>query len=284
MTTGQIDPQPTDHTNGFTNEELQIARMSREYAGELVAIGSTLFAVLATKVAKLVHDDDLVVPGGNSWACFDAKVGPSTGYDEYLCRSGAIGQYDWSLVFDLISADKFRITIGPVQVDKSGAANISVVGDWAKPRVQLIGSRGLPDDVWRLSVMNFHVPNHNRRSLVEKVDFVSMFGNGLVRDDLGCTTGRPGTLVTNLGVFSWPNGGSMAIESIHPGVTAEEIRDNTGFDLDIPPDTPFTAPPTVDELHAIRDLVDPLGSRTGRPTDGNLGRTIAQSMSATAGR
>ena len=267
----------------YTNEELQIARMSREYRGELVAVGSTLFAALATKVAKLVHDDDLVVPGGNSWACFDAKVGPSTGYDEYLCRSGAIGQYDWSMVFDLISADKFRIFIGPVQIDRSGAANISVVGDWEKPRVQLIGSRGLPDDVWRIEVMNFHVPNHNRRALVEKVDFVSMFGNGPVRDELGCTTGRPGTLVTNLGVFTWPNGGSMAIESIHAGVSAEEISDNTGFDLEVPADTPRTAPPTAAELHAIRCLVDPLESRTGRPVDPNLGRTIAKSMSAKAG-
>jgi len=267
-------------TRDYTIEELQIARMSREYKGELVAVGSTLLASLATKVAKIVHDDDLVVPGGNSWGCFDAKVGPSSGYDEYLCRSGAIGQYDWSLVFDIISADKFRIFIGPVQIDRSGAANISVVGDWDRPRVQLIGSRGLPDDVWRIETINFHVPNHNRRSIVERVDFVSSFGNGPVRDELGCTTGRPGVLVTNLGVFTWPDGGDMAMESIHPGVTPDDVRENTGFDIHVPADIAETEAPTEDELHAIRNLVDPMNSRTGRSGPGAaLGLAVAKSMS-----
>jgi len=59
-------------TAAFTSEDVQIARMAREYKGEILAIGSTPLADLASKVAKLVHNDDLVILGGNSWACFDA--------------------------------------------------------------------------------------------------------------------------------------------------------------------------------------------------------------------
>jgi glutaconate CoA-transferase subunit B len=226
-----------------------------------------------------VHDDDLVVNGGGSWAAWDAAVSPSVGHDEYIGRQSARGQYDWSLVFDVITADKFRIFIGPVQIDGSGAANISVVGDWSRPKVQLIGARGLPDDVWRIAQINFHIPDQTRRNLVEKVDFVCSFGNGAVRDELGCTTGRPGVLVTNLAVFTWPNGGGIAVESVHPGVSIEEVRDNTGFDLEIGRDVPETDRPTAAELHAIRYLVDPLELRETRGAIGReFGNALARSM------
>lgn len=267
----------TDDLN-YTSAELQIARMSREYKGEIMAIGSTPYADLATKVAKLVHDGDLIVNGGGSWAAWDAEVSPGMAHDEYIGRHTARGQYDWSLVFDIIAADKFRIFVGPVQIDRSGAANISVVGDWNRPKVQLIGSRGLPDDVWRLAQINFHMPNQTRRSLVDKVDFVSSFGNGPVRAELGCTTGRPGVLVTNLAVFTWPDGGEIAIESIHAGVSPDDVRNNTGFDIDIPDDLAETDRPTAEELHAIRFLVDPLGLRDDSGRGREFGTTLARCM------
>lgn len=243
----------TSEETAYTSEELQIARMSREYRGEIVAIGATPMADLAARVAKLVHDDDLVVLGGGSWACFDSAV-DRLAEGELGGRKTARGQFDWSLVFDLIRADKFRIFAGPVQIDRSGAANISVIGSWDKPKVQLIGSRGLPDDLWSVSELHFHVPSHTKRSLVETVDFVSSFGNGPVRQSTGCSTGRPGVLVTNLATFRWPDGGDIAIESIHPGVSADDVRAATGFDLDIPPGTPTTEPPRPEELEAIRHL------------------------------
>lgn len=266
---------------GYTSAELQIARMSREFKGEIMAIGSTPYADLATKVAKLVHDDDLVINGGGSWAAWDADVTPGIGHDEHIARQVARGQYDWSLVFDVIAQDKFRIFVGPVQIDRSGAANISVVGDWNKPKVQLIGARGLPDDVWRIAQINFHVPNQTKRSLVEKVDFVCSFGNGPTRDELGCITGRPGVLVTNLAVFTWPDGGEIALESIHAGVTPDDVRANTGFELDIPAGVPETDRPTAEELDAIRHVVDPLGLRDGgAPGMRAFGQALATSMSS----
>ena len=237
---------------GYTLEDVQIARMSREFRGEILAIGSTPLADIASKVAKLVHNDDLVILGGNSWACFDVDALPLAA-GESGGRPTARGQFDWSLCFDLIAADKFRILVGPVQIDRSGASNISVVGDWAQPKVQLIGSRGLPDDLWRMGELHFHLPNQTRRNLVEKVDFVSSFGNGPIRDETGCTTGRPGVLVTNLATFTWPDGGEIAVESIHPGVTAAEVQAATGFELSLA-EVPDTEPPTPEEMGAIRYL------------------------------
>ena len=71
----------------YTNEELQIARMSREYTGEIMAVGSTPLADLATKVAKLVHNPDVVINGGGSWAAWDSRVTPGTRHDEFIGRT-----------------------------------------------------------------------------------------------------------------------------------------------------------------------------------------------------
>jgi glutaconate CoA-transferase subunit B len=247
----------------FTRSEIQIASMARVLKGEIIAAGATLLADLATKVAKVVYDDDLLLSPGGSFASLDSDVIPTLGHDEHLDRLTARGQYDWSLAFDLIAADKFRIFTGPAQIDRSGAANISVVGDWHRPKVQLIGSRGLPDDVWRIKHIHFHLPKQSKRNLVQAVDFVSSFGNGPIREEIGCVTGRPGVLVTDLAVFYWPNDGDIAVQSIHPGVSVQELQEHTGFDLALSDAIATTVAPTPEELHAIRHIVDPDGTRDG---------------------
>jgi len=46
--------------------------------------------------------------------------------------------------------------------------------------------------------------------------------------------------------------GRLVVESLHPSVTPENVRDNTGFAIEIPPDCPVTPPPTCAELAAIQ--------------------------------
>jgi glutaconate CoA-transferase subunit B len=266
-------------TENVTIEEIQIARMAREFRGEVNATGATLLAELAVHVAKVLYDDDLVIYGGQSQAAWDSDVAPYLPHDEYLTRHTAKGQQDWTVTFDVVRADKLRIFTGPVQIDRFGNANISVIGDWEHPKVQLIGSRGLPDDLWRVSVLHFHVPSHTPRSIVEKVDFVCSFGYGDTRDALGCNTGWPGVLVTNLGVFTWPRElGEMRIESVHPGVSPEEVRAYTGFPIHIPPSVERTAPPSKEELDVIRNVVDPWGFRYGGDESWRISEAIARNL------
>jgi glutaconate CoA-transferase subunit B len=261
-----------------TIEEIQIARMSREFRGEVIAAGATILSDLAARLASLLYDHDLVLLGGGSWASFDCDPGPALYHDEYLTRSSARGQVDWSLAFDYVRADKLRIFVGPAQIDRHGNSNLSVIGSWDRPSVQLIGSRGLPDDLWNLSVIHYHVPSHTPTTLVEQVDFISSFGHGPTRERFRSSLGRPGVLVTDLGVFSWPEpGGRMQLESIHPGVEPERVRSATGFELDVPYPTPRTSLPTTAELHAIREVLDPLDLRSGRfnPDDERLADLLA---------
>jgi glutaconate CoA-transferase subunit B len=87
---------------------------------------------------------------------------------------------------------------------------------------------------------------HDRRTFVEKVDFVTQSGN-LAR------------VVTPLAVMEM-RGGGLELGSVHPGVSVEEVVGRTGFPLDLGAEVPETIPPTEDELAALAEI-DPEGVR-----------------------
>src|SRR5690606_37953213 len=141
----------------------------------------------------------------------------------------------WEEMFRLIAKGKLQIFIGTVQLDRFGASNISVIGDWSKPKAQLIGARGIPDDLWGCERLNLHIRSHNPKVFVEKVDFVCGFGK---RPDVGPTgiaPAKPGIVVSDLGVFDFEGeDGAMRILSLHPGVSLEQVQKATGFPLSDP--------------------------------------------------
>ena len=69
-------------------------------------------------------------------------------------------------------------------------------------------------------------------------------------------------VVSNLGVFDF--GGperTMRALSLHPGVSAEEVRENTSFDVDGLDGADASRLPTDDELRLIREVIDPKALR-----------------------
>jgi glutaconate CoA-transferase subunit B len=104
---------------------------------------------------------------------------------------------------------------------------------------------------------------HERGSFVEKVDFISGAGHldgGVSRTERGLPTGGPKLIVTPLGIFDFtPSEKRMRVRSIHAGVTLEEVRDRTGFDLVCEAEPPITIEPTDQELETLRERVDATG-------------------------
>ncbi|MEU7813766.1 CoA-transferase [Pseudonocardia sp. NPDC049154] len=251
-----VDPE-------FTVEEQVITVLGDIYRGEVIAVSATVCGDIAARLAKALYAPEIVLMAGGSMAGFDCVPTPKVLNDEWITSPTAARGSDWTEAFDFISAGKYAITMGPVQVDRTGSCNISVLGDWRKPKVAMIGSRGIPDDMVRLAGMTFHVRKHTPRALVEKVDFRCGLGFGPDRDRLGLTLGIPRMLVTNLGVFDFDRtGAGMRVRSLHQGVTFEDVQQATGFEL-LPPDgtIPATRPPSEEELHWIRERLDPLGVR-----------------------
>ena len=94
---------------------------------------------------------------------------------------------------------------------------------------------------------------------VEKVDMVCGVGYDHAA---GARYHRIPRVVSDLGVFDFATPDrSMRLASLHPGVTSEQVREATSFELAVPDDVPRTRPPTAEELRLIREVIDPGNTR-----------------------
>ena len=153
--------------------------------------------------------------------------------------------------------------MGASQLDAYGNQNIAAIGDPLRPTVQLLGYRGAAGNTIN-DATSYWVPKHGKAVFVERVDTVT--GVGWDRAGaLGAAERRFVDLrrvVTNLAVldFDTPDR-RMRIRSVHPGVTVDEVRDATGFELVVDGDVPASRSPSDEELRLIRTVIDPESRR-----------------------
>ena len=164
-------------------------------------------------------------------------------------------------VFDWIQAGKWCIIMQPVQIDKFGFTNLSIVGDKKNPSAVFVGSRGVPDNTVNGPRTYFVVPGHSKRVFVDKVDFVSGIGYGKERKEGVVKYGAMNKVFSNLGVFDFNEEGRMRVNCLYTGVTIDEVIENTGFDLIVPDQVPEADPPSEEEIFLMRKVVDPMEVR-----------------------
>jgi glutaconate CoA-transferase subunit B len=157
-------------------------------------------------------------------------------------------------LFDLAAQGRIdAFFLGGGQID--GEANINLVGAGGYPgsTVRWPGSFGSAYLYFLVPRVILFREEHTRRVMVPRVDFVSAPGSS----DAGVyRTGGPHALLTGLGLFSFDRDRRrFRLESVHPGHSLEEIRDNTGFEFECPERVPFTGPPDTATLAAIRGIV-----------------------------
>ena len=153
-----------------------------------------------------------------------------------------------------------RITIGflgGAQVDRFGNLNSTVIGRYANPKVRLPGSGGATE-IATACRKTFLTLRHNKRSLVERVDFVTSMGHGrtgVERKAFGLKTLGPQLLVTDLCIMT-PDSATheFTVASIHPGVTREQIEENTGWRVRFSDSVAETPAPSEAELRVLRNL------------------------------
>lgn len=224
--------------------------------GEIFASPMGLLPMLGVRLAKLTSNPDLVISDGES--LFLAGVPP-------LFAKGDVveGWIPFRKVFDVVAYGKRHVMMGATQVDRHGNQNISAIGDWAQPKRQLLGSRGAPGNTVN-NRTSYWVPKHSPRVFVERVDIVSGVGPKLARQ-AGPGAARYNDIhriVSNLAVFDVTGADdTLRLLSVHPGVSVEEVREATGFELDVPSDVPITREPTMEEQVIIREVLDPKGLR-----------------------
>ena len=166
-------------------------------------------------------------------------------------------------LFDIVWSGRRHIVMGASQIDPHGNQNFAAIGDWKKPKVQLLGLRGAPGNLVN-NTTSYWMPNHSTRSFVQKVDVVSGPGYDRVSELSGWIQSNHEIrqIVSNLGVFNFSNSQKrMQLVSNHPDVTIEEIIAATGFELLVPDEVEETRMPTKEELKLIREVIDPHGLR-----------------------
>ena len=166
-------------------------------------------------------------------------------------------------VFDIVWSGKRHVMMGASQIDQWGNQNIAAIGDFRQPKAQLLGLRGAPGNLVNHTT-SYWGAQPLTRSFVASVDVVSGPGYDRMRE-LGAPSNRDHEVrrvVSNLGVFDFQtNDNRMRIASIHPGVTLEQVVEATAFELAGTDDVAETRLPTDEELHLIREVLDPTGAR-----------------------
>jgi glutaconate CoA-transferase subunit B len=146
--------------------------------------------------------------------------------------------------------------LGAAQIDKFGNINTTIVGgDYGHPKVRLPGAGGAPEIAASCKEV-IVIVRQSRRTLVEKVDFITSVGYGSGpggRERLGLRGRGPRQIITDLGVLTPdPRTCEFTMTGLFGGVAAETIRDRTGWDVAIAASPRVIPPPTAAELAALR--------------------------------
>ena len=231
-------------------------------ARRLSGVGSVFIGVgrpsTAALLARLVHNPDLVLV---------YESGTIGAKPEHVPLS--IGDGELALTADSVVSvpEMFNYWIGPgridvaflgaAQVDRYANLNSTVIGDYEHPKTRLPGAGGAPEIAASCGEVMVICP-HAKRTLVQRLDFVTTvgFGDGPgARERLGFRGRGPTAVITDKGVLEPdPDSKELVLAEIHPGVSVEDVRDNTGWELKVVPDVQVTPAPTEQELTALRTL------------------------------
>ncbi len=240
----------------FTLAELCITAGAEIFRDEEPEVFATLIGLvprLAGSLAKQTFLPGLMMTDGEYYFVSEpVPVGPRNGY-----TPKKEGQSGYERVFDLIAKGNRHAFVGPVQIDRFGQMNLSMIGDYQNPKAALLGVRGFPGNTVNNRNSMF-VGNHNKRVFVEgEVDMVSGAGYNPARYPDGKFP--PGLdlrqIVTNLCVMDFEGENhAIRVRSLHPGVSFSQVQDNTGFELAQIDNLGETPAPTPAQLALIESL------------------------------
>jgi glutaconate CoA-transferase subunit B len=239
----------------YTLRELMVAAAAREIAdGDKIFVGMRL-PLLGFAVAKETHAPNAIGIFENGvirdWpaleAIFTMSDPPNVARALYC---GGLNE-----VMNLLQSGRVNLGfIGGAEVDRFGNLNTHWVEENGK-RIRLPGSGGAAD-IATMAKRCIIIMNHEKRRFTSKVQFVTSpgYGDGSNwRAQTGLPGGGPSRVITSMGIFSFEaESHEMMLSSYHPGITVEEIKEETGWPLRVSSDACETAPPTEKELAAVR--------------------------------
>jgi glutaconate CoA-transferase subunit B len=224
---------------GYTAEEFMAAVMARQVTdGEQAAVGTiSPIPAAAVLLAYWSHAPRVrpIIINSDEWWPF--RLGSKEFYE--FAQKGRL--------------DLFFLSGG--QIDRSGNLNIIAIGDPERPKPRLPGGAGSAMlYYWAKRVVVFRT-EHSPKIFVERVDCVTSPGTS---PPSVMRPGGPRAVITPLCVFGFhAEERALRVESIHPGVSPEDLRARTGFPVEMSASPPVTPAPTLEQLELLRTRVRP---------------------------
>ncbi|MBV8954234.1 MAG: CoA-transferase subunit beta [Solirubrobacterales bacterium] len=225
-----------------TTAEVQTVAAARSLVGKrscFIGVGRPSMAAI---LARMVHNPELVlVYESGTIGAKPYRIPLSIGDGELAETADAVVSVPEMFNY-WIGPGRIQVAfLGAAQIDRHANLNTTVIGDYEHPRTRLPGAGGAPEIATGCSEVMVIAP-HSPRTFVERLDFLTTTG------------GRTTQVITDLGVLE-PLDGELTLTRLHPGIEVEQAREATGWPLRVLDELEITAPPTDEELSALRGLV-----------------------------
>lgn len=249
--------------------ELMVCAAARQLEDGKTAVIGTGMPLAAAMLAKKTTAPNLIVMFEAGAVAPQLIKLPISVADSFT-QTGAILHGSMDLIMEMCQRGMVDYTfLGCAQIDMYGNINTSIIGtDYQKPTVRLPGSGGA-NDLASLCWKTLIITPHDKRRFALQLDFLTtpgyLTGFG-ARERAGLPPGTgPYKVITTMAVIGFhPESKRMQVESLHPGVTKEDVIANTGFELLFVDPLPTTPEPTDKELQILREEVDPQGFVIGK--------------------
>jgi len=243
-------------------QELMVVAGAREILDDDVVFVGMRLPLLAFQLAKDTHAPHAIGifengilrdrPAGD--ALYTMGDAPNT--------EGAIWTTSMMDIMALLQDGKVSLGfIGGAEVDRFGNLNTTYIREKERAQIRLPGSGG-GSDIASLSKRFVIIMKHEKRRFVENVSYITSpgFGDGKGwRERNGLRGGGPCAVITTKGILRFDSETKeMILNAIHPGITVEDVVENTGWNLRCAPKVEKMKPPTRSELRIVRKY-DPLG-------------------------
>ncbi len=257
-----------DHAKDYTTKELIAAFIANDLEDGLgVLVGANLPVPRAgVLLAHLTHGPNMrvIISFTRANLVNEPVLEPFEFITDWRASRWAEAYYTHSDFIDYIK--RFGMNevffIGGLQFDRYGNSNLIGIGaDYKRLKFRGPGGVGSGDKGAHCKRYYIYTNSHSRRTFVERCDFVTAYGWGEggenARRKLGIPGGGPRYVITPLCIMDFEEETKrMRLKSTHPGVSVQQVVDNTGFELIVPERVPQTEPPTEVQIRILRDRID----------------------------
>lgn len=246
-------------TVGYNTAELVAVMSARFLEDGKIVFGGAGLPLVSCILAQKMHAPGLTIlfEGGVIGPHVEvSKMPPSTNESRCARRANMVLSITDVLLLQQRGYVDYGF-LGGAQIDQYGNLNSSFIGDPDHPKVRLPGTGGA-NDIASLASKILVAMHHEKKRFVPKVDFITTPGylqGGDSRERSGLIQGGIYKVITHLGLFGFDEKSRrMKLEALHPGVTVEQVQQNTGFEVLVPANVACTEAPAAEELRLLREL------------------------------